>query len=254
MSGQQTEQGLAVRALIRRCRRASAATLLQGEEARVAGPYASLVMVAADLDASPLLFLSTLAVHSRNLERDPRMALLLDGTEGLENPLAGERATLLGVCERTSCPRLRSRYLRYHPDAARYADFADFHLCRLRLERAHLVAGFGRIAWVPAPAVLLSEAITRDLLRREEALLGELEREQTDNLQLLAAAAGATPGGWRPIGLDPEGLDLARGRERLRIPFPATVADPEQLRAALVDLVRGGRRRTAEDHSSRPQD
>ncbi len=254
MNGQQTEQGLAVRVLIRRCRRASAATLLQAEEAGAAGPYASLVMVAADLDASPLLFLSTLAVHSRNLERDPRMALLLDGTEGLETPLAGERATLLGTCERTSCPRLRSRYLRYHPDAAQYADFADFHLYRLRLERAHLVAGFGRIAWVPAPAVLLPEAIAGGLARQEEALLVELEREQADGLQILAAARGAVPGGWRPIGLDPEGLDLARGGERLRIPFPTAVADAEQLRAALVDLVREGRHRASGEHSSPPHD
>ncbi len=252
MSEQGAEHGRTIRALIRRCRKATAATLLAEEENAVPGPYASLVAVAADLDATPLLLLSGLALHSRNLRRDPRMALLFDGTGGLETPLAGERVTVLGTCEEAGRGEGLARYLRYHPDAADYAGYADFTLYRLRVTRAHLVAGFGRIARVPAETVLLPAAAVRELAGREAELLAELERDHLDALQILAAKSGAVPGGWRPVGVDPEGLDLARGRERLRIPFPATVADPEQLRATLVGMLRG--RRTPEEGSSRSPD
>ncbi len=151
MTGEQADHGSTVRALIRAGRRASLATLLP-EEGAAPGPYVSLVMIAADLDASPLLLLSDLALHARNLATDPRAALLFDGTEGLAEPLAGERATVTGRVERVASEGLRARYLRYHPDAARYAAFADFALYRMRVTGAHLVAGFGRIASVPAAA------------------------------------------------------------------------------------------------------
>ena len=78
------------RSLARSRTRAALATSLNG------APYASLVLVAADLDASPLLLLSELAQHSRNIAFDPRVSLLIDGTEGRADPLTGPRLTLLG--------------------------------------------------------------------------------------------------------------------------------------------------------------
>ena len=111
-------------------------------------PYASLVLVAADLDASPLLLLSDLAQHSRNIAFDPRVSLLLDGTEGHADPLAGPRLTLLGRAEAVADPRLLARFAARHPSSALYAGFADFRLYRVAVERGHLVAGFGRIDWI----------------------------------------------------------------------------------------------------------
>ncbi len=249
MSEPQVDNGRTVRELVRRRRKATLATLLP--EARDFGPapYASLVMVAADTDASPLLLLSELAVHTRNLREDPRAALLFDGTDSLANPLTGERATLLGSLEPVSCERMLARYLRFHPEATQYRGFADFGLYRMDVTRAHLVAGFGRIGWLPADAVLLPRAVADALGEVEAELLRELDREQADNLQILAAGEGASPGGWRAVGLDPEGLDLAREQERLRIAFPTTVTDTEGLRGALLALLRC-RRQQPEEHSS----
>ncbi len=248
MTGEQAEQGRRVRTLVRTCRKASLATL-SPEEGTTPVPHVSLVLVAADLDASPLLLLSDLALHTRNLRRDPHAALLFDGTEGLTSPLAGERATVTGLLEPCRCERCRARYLRYQPEAASYADFADFALYRMRVTGAHLVAGFGRIARLPGEAVLLPEETTRGLAEEEEALCGELDRELADRLRAPTAAANTPDDGWRLLGLDPEGLDLARGGERRRLSLPAPVTDPEGLRAAAVDLLkameREGRARDA---------
>ncbi len=140
MSG--AEQGAKARALLHEAGRATLATLLDG------APYASLVLVAEDEDGSPILLLSDLAEHAKNLKRDARAALLIDGTAGLADALAGPRVTLLGSFERKSDERLKSRFLARHPAASTYAGFGDFACYRMKVSRAHLVEGFGRIAWI----------------------------------------------------------------------------------------------------------
>ena len=57
-------------------------------------PYASLVLVATLPDATPILLISKLAQHTRNLAREPRASLLFDGTDGVQDPLSGPRASL----------------------------------------------------------------------------------------------------------------------------------------------------------------
>src|SRR5215831_3386030 len=126
------------RRLLRTRERAALATSLRGV------PYASLVLFAVDLDASPLLLLSELAQHSRNIGFDPRVSLLVDATEDHPDPLTGPRLSLLGQAQPTDDPRALARFVAHHPASAAYAGFADFHLYRVAVERGHLVAGFGR--------------------------------------------------------------------------------------------------------------
>jgi len=112
-----------------------------------AHPYVYLVLVALDHDASPLLLLSDLADHAGNLAADPRAALLFQCAEAGADPLAAPRASVLGdirkVADEDTRNRLRTRFLARHPSARTYADFGDFHLYAMMIERAHLVAGFG---------------------------------------------------------------------------------------------------------------
>jgi hypothetical protein len=136
------------RRLIAEANRAVLATRLPDE-----WPYASLVLVAPDGTGLPLLLLSDLAEHTKNLKREPRASLLFDGTAGMAQPLEGARLTLLGRIERAEEPAALASYVAKHPDAANWARMSDFHLYRLRPARAHLVAGFGRIAWIDAAEI-----------------------------------------------------------------------------------------------------
>ncbi|MGH6931859.1 MAG: HugZ family protein [Dongiaceae bacterium] len=113
-------------------------------------PYGSLVLLAMAEDGAPLLLLSDLAEHAKNIAADPRIALLIDGTAGLADPLTGSRVTVLGRAEKSADARLTDRFVTRHPSAKRYAGFADFHPYRIAIAGAHLVAGFGRIHWIPA--------------------------------------------------------------------------------------------------------
>lgn len=123
---------------------AALGTLMDG------APYVSLVLIAFDAEGSPLLLLSRLAQHSKNLLVDPRVSLLFDGTAGLDDPLTGPRLTVLGSIAPCPDPAALERYVERHPSAVVYAGFSDFMLYRVTIARGHYVAGFGHIRWIEA--------------------------------------------------------------------------------------------------------
>src|SRR5258708_22384630 len=120
----QEDMSRPVRDLVRGLDRAALAPALPGEAD--GWPYASLVLVAADHDLSPILLLSDLAEHAKAIAADDRVSLLFDGTYGLDQPLTGSRVSLVGRAARTGDPRLRRRFLARHPDAEIYAGFQEF--------------------------------------------------------------------------------------------------------------------------------
>jgi putative heme iron utilization protein len=220
--------------------RAALATLARPGTPESGAPYAALVLVALDHDASPLLLISTLAEHTKNLQADDRVALLFDGTAGLAEPLTGPRVTLHGRAAPTDDPRLRARFLARHPGAALYAGFRDFAFWRVAPARAHIVAGFGRIHWIDAVALDVADAAP--LAAAEAEIVAHMNQDHAAAVQLYATRLlGRAGDGWVMTGVDPEGADLRRGGEVARLPFPAPVRDAEGARAALVRLVRQAR-------------
>jgi len=209
-------------------------------------PYVSLVQMACDHDASPILLLSDLAEHSQNVAVDPRVGLLCDGTIGLASPLAGARLSVRGRLVRDDTARLRRRFLARHPDAEGYAGFADFAVYRLAVERVHLVAGFGRITWLTADAVL-DQAHAAACESWEAVVVGHMNADHADAVDLYANilldAAGAD---WRITGCDADGIDLRREGRVLRLDFAAPVTTAAAARSELVRLVSEARARAVE--------
>jgi putative heme iron utilization protein len=109
-------------------------------------PFVSLVLLARSVDGEIILLLSDLSDHARNLQRDPRASLLMDGTLELKEPLTGPRLTLLGEVQVSPDQSGdKARYLAVHPEAELYAGFGDFRFYRFRILEGLFVAGFGRI-------------------------------------------------------------------------------------------------------------
>jgi len=110
------------------------------------GPFASYVVTAPAADGAPLMLLSALAEHTKNLARDSRASLLFvrEPEAGAETMTAA-RLTVTGRATRDDDAQARKLYVARHPDAARYESFSDFALYRFEIEAGHLVAGFGRI-------------------------------------------------------------------------------------------------------------
>jgi heme iron utilization protein len=194
-------------------------------------PFASLVLVALDHDATPVLLISDLSEHAKNIKAERRVSLLFDGTQDLDDPLTGPRVTVLGEAAPVDDARLKARFLARHPSAELYAGFADFHLHRISVARAHLVAGFGRIHWVEARDLL----VTPDgSFAREE--LSTLAAVNVDPKIVNAAVQSLGLGGegWHVTGADPEGLDLRRAGSIARLPLALPSLSTQTIRDALV--------------------
>src|SRR6201997_470867 len=131
------------KSLLRRSRQGALATLM----AQTGDPYCSLVNVASAPDGAPILLISRLALHTKNLLADPRVSLMLD-ERAPGDPLEGARIMLSGRAEEADGADrdvLRRRYLNAHPSAETFVDFKDFSFFRIHPTGTHLVAGFGRI-------------------------------------------------------------------------------------------------------------
>ena len=227
----------AAKKLLREARSGALATLMAGS----GDPYCSLVNVATAADGVPLLLISALAVHTRNLRADPRVSLMLDERrEG--DPLQGARVMLMGRAVETDDTEVRRRYLDRQPEAEMFAGFKDFAFYRIALDRAHLVAGFGRIVDLTAADILLDLVGAETLVAAEPQIIAHMNGDHADAVRLYATKLlGAPDGAWRCVGCDPEGLELQLDRTALRLPFPAPIRTPEALRQLLKDLAASAR-------------
>jgi len=228
------------RLLLRRSRQGALATLMVGS----GDPFCSLVNVASHPMGAPILLISRLAVHTRNILADPRVSLMLD-ERAPGDPLEGARIMLSGRAEEAGADMreiLRRRYLNVHPAAEAYADFADFSFFLIRPASIHLVAGFGRIVDLSPEQVLTDVSDAGALLEAEQGAVDHMNADHREALGLYATKLlGAEGAEWRCSGCDPDGLDLVAEGGALRLDFPARVTSPGELRKMLVRLVEEAR-------------
>jgi hypothetical protein len=223
------------RSLLRRSRQGALATLMAGR----GDPYCSLVNVASHPDGSPILLISRLAVHTKNILGDSRVSLMLDERAG-GDPLEGSRIMLAGRAQQVTASDLelcRRRYLNAHPSAEGFVDFKDFSFFRIRPDGTHLVAGFGRILDLKPDQFLTDLSDAGALLEAEQSALDHMNADHRDATKLYATRLlGAAEADWRCTGCDPDGIDLQAGTMALRLDFPERVTGPGELRRMLVRL------------------
>ena len=234
---------LAAKKLLREARSGALATLMQGS----GDPYCSLVNVATTVSGAPVLLLSKLALHTKNILTDARVSLMLDERkEG--DPLEGARVMLMGHCVKDDAAGTPIAYLRRHPDAEMFANFADFSFYRMEIARAHLVAGFGRIVDLKPEDVLTDVAGAEGLVDAEADAIAHMNTDHADACRLYATnLLGAADGDWRCVGIDPEGIELQNGRMALRLSFPQRITASGPLRGMLKSLAEKARAKQSND-------
>jgi putative heme iron utilization protein len=232
------DPAISSRRLMRTALKASLATL----DRATGHPYASLILVATEPQGIPVFLISRLALHTRNLEKDPRASLLIDGTGGLGNPLTGGRLTLMGEARPSASPTALSRFLARHPSAEGYAGFADFSIYALEVAGGHYIGGFGRIVDLPPKALLTDTADAKELIDAESDIVAHMNADHREAIALYATElAQETGGDWRMSGIDPDGCDLLHCTNAARIEFPERVRSAAQARQTLVALVKQAR-------------
>lgn len=223
------------RSLLRRRRQGALATLMAGD----GDPYCSLVNVASHADGSPILLISRLALHTKNILADSRVSLMLDErTAG--DPLEGARIMVAGRAEAAGASDLdllRRRYLNAHPSAEAFANFKDFSFFRIAPSGAHLVAGFGRIVDLRPEQFLTDISDAAPLLEAEQDAIEHMNADHRDAVQLCATRlCGAAAADWRCTGCDPDGMDMEADGTTLRLDFPRRIVTPMALRQMLKQL------------------
>ena len=257
--GGTTDHGVIARRVMRATGSTTLATVMRAfwdeesgereEEQPGGAPYPSLVLAALDFDASPILLLSDLADHTKNLRIDPRVGLLFDGTARHAERLMGPRLSIIGRAQPSESESDRARFLAQHPAAALYAAFSDFSLWRVIVERGHLVAGFGRIHWIAATNLLLPPEAVAGVSGCASDIIAHMNNDHYEAVNLYATALlGQADAPWRMVGIDPEGADLKAEttRETLtaRLSFSRMVTDASSARTELAELVKKARAAT----------
>lgn len=211
-------------------------------------PWGSLVMYAALADGTPVVCLSTLAEHGRNLTRDRRASLVIGEADVTGDPLDSGRVTLAGRVEEPAGEELevaRAAYRDASPASKLYGGFGDFTYYLLRVERVRWVGGYGRMDSAGADAY---HAAAPDPVAGGAAYaVRHLNEDHADALLAMAQALGGFPDATeaRCDRADRYGLDLTvrtpRGTGTTRIGFAETVMAPGGLRAATIELARRAR-------------
>ncbi|WP_310632872.1 pyridoxamine 5'-phosphate oxidase family protein [Paraburkholderia sp.] len=199
-------------------------------------PYPTLLPFAVDARHRPVILVSRLAEHTRNLQGDPRAGLLiaqsgpLSGQAGQagsrgEDALSAARMTLLGLFEPTDADAqspLARRYLRYQPDAARYLELGDFTFWVMHVERLRYIGGFGAMGWLDGNDIDELEPLAAG---DEDALIDAFE------------AYPARRAGLELLGVDRYGADLTVDGLRTRFVFEEPQTDTPSLHAVLIDCI-----------------
>jgi heme iron utilization protein len=237
------------RTLVRQARSATLCTLAREPEGF---PYGSLVTLATDSAGRPLLLLSTLAEHTRNLlARTEASVLVTEPLDAHDQPLAVGRVTILGSCAAVAEEEksaVRETFLAQQPSSSYYVDFKDFAFYRLEPASLRYVGGFGRMSWVTADDYRVAEP--DPLAVAAAGILTHMNDDHTDAVlayaKALAGVADASAATMTAV--DRYGFELAvitpQGPRSVRLAFDAPVTTNDEVRRAMVALVKRARAAT----------
>lgn len=207
-------------------------------------PFGSVAPFVLDHDGQPIILISTIAEHTKNIQKNPKVSLLVFA--GAEDLQANARLTLLGEAGKIekNDMHLRARYLRYLPQAAGYFDMHDFWFYRIKIHQARYIGGFGKMSWVGGEE-FLAESLDMPSNQLAEQEAGIIQHMNADHMDSMMACCrhfhGMTPCKAEMLGLDCDGFDIKAtdkngSSQILRFKFEHPVHDTQSARVALVAL------------------
>jgi putative heme iron utilization protein len=223
------------RCLLRAGRHAVLSTLSQ---ALPGYPFGSVVPYVLDAQAHPVVLVSRLAEHTRNIGADPRVSLIVlaAGGEVQENA----RVTYLGRALRLDPPgAVEGRYLRFFPAAREYRSQFDFDFFRIEPVSLRVIAGFAKAHWLSREAYAPPAG---DLAAQEEAVVAHLNSLDAQALRALCGGHGKNSQQNEIIGVDCDGFDVRADGDILRFDFERCIPGADEARAAAAGMIRSPRR------------
>lgn len=205
-------------------------------------PFGSIVPYASDAQGRPVILISGIAQHTKNILADHRVSLTL--AEDADDAQAAGRVTILGDARAVPAEEVetvKTRYERRFPASAAYHQQHDFAFFRIEPVRVRYIGGFGRIHWVEADAFCHANPFAG---ASETGMVEHMNDDHVDamrdycRLYHFRCEDRDTP---KVAGIDAEGFELRVGKRLLRIEFETPAKDAKDVRMAMVALARRAR-------------
>jgi heme oxygenase (biliverdin-IX-beta and delta-forming) len=211
-------------------------------------PFGSVMPYALDARANPIFLISTMAMHTQNIQADPRASLLVAQPDATGDPLGASRVTLLGNVALVPTPEVaaaRELYLARYANSKYWVDFEDFAFYRMELVDVYYVGGFGVMGWVSASEYYSAEP--DPLAESAAAIIEHMNSDHAEALILLARVFAATESeAVEMTSVDRLGFHVrmktGEGARGARIAFPREARTVFDARTVLVDMVAQARR------------
>lgn len=203
-------------------------------------PHGSLTPFCLDYEENPILLISEIAQHTRNIRHDPRVSLTVFDIRSPDiqaNPRLTLLADATAVKEEES--EVRRRYQRYFPGSEANFEAHDFEFYRLSPLRCHYVGGFGKVHWLDIDELLYLNPFSVD---EEEYIIQHMNEDHAPimrtfcnyyrKMELLESTSVVM------VGVDGDGFDLLVDGRKVRIGFKTQVSDSEEAREQLVAMAK----------------
>ena len=150
-------------------------------------PFGSVMPYGLDEQGQPVFLISTMAMHTQNLQADPRASLLVTQSDAAGDPLGSARVTLIGnvlPIPEEEVAGIRQRYLERYPNSKNWVDYEDFSFYRMNVIDVYYVGGFGVMGWVSASDY--REGHPDPLADVASDIIKHMNADHADSLKLLA--------------------------------------------------------------------
>lgn len=196
-------------------------------------PFGSIVPYCVDERCRPIIYISYIAQHTKNILADSRVSLTVkEWSADSGDVQAHGRVTCIadarGIGDDES--ELQERYFRYFPSAQQYKQTHDFAFFRLELVRVRFIGGFGQIYWVEPEEFAAQNPFS---FQQELRIIQHMNSDHGDALRHYTGGVSAVM-----TGIDAEGFDLLVSGKKLRLEFDEPVQDMEQARQALIAMAK----------------
>jgi len=197
-------------------------------------PFGSVVPYVLDRAGLPLLLLSHLSQHTKNLDADPRCSLTLVEPGDGDIQQRG-RLTAIGDMQRVDPAADAARYFVYFPQSRVYFEQLGFRFYRFVPSRFHWNGGFATARWFGVDRIVRANPLDPEIQAR---IVGHMNRDHADVLQryLAAPPITATDSVVEMLGIDAEGIDLRLGERLHRVALPRTIASAEDAHDVLIEM------------------
>ena len=216
-------------------------------------PYVTFVLSAFDYDGSPLLLLSDLSEHTKNLSENNSVSILFyeeqrnlinfpvfkniqkkSNAEYYEDPMSRPRLTVMGNLKKSNIPNHKKRFLSRHPASQLYANFKDMNIYKLNISGGHLTGGFAKVSWFKKNE--LTYKYTSGFLEAENETINHMNECHQKSIDLFSRNIMGQKKSckWKLIGIDPEGFDMRHKEKLLRLNFIKSLKNSDELRKAFI--------------------